>query len=105
MTNLLSRLLEWLAALGSNVIYSQRHYQSKRRNLLLEAYAKGLGNQDVKVPPGFGAAYPRISWTDGHEFDIKTIATSPGSIRELRFASQTIICLYMVANMIWETTK
>jgi CRISPR-associated endonuclease/helicase Cas3 len=84
MTNLLSRLLEWLAALGSNVILLSATLPTERRNLLLEEYAKGLGSQEVKVPPGFGSTYPRISWTAGNQFYTKAIKTSPGSTRELQ---------------------
>ncbi len=84
MTTLMERLLEWLAALGSSVILLSATLPKGRKNALLEAYAKGIrkdGKSSSKVKE---TKYPRISWTDGTEFDAQTIDTSPDSTKELQ---------------------
>ena len=85
MTTLLERLLEWLAALGSSVVLLSATLPKARRNALLEAYVKGILKEEKNVPPEFNEIkYPRISWTDGGEFNVKTISTSPDSTKELQ---------------------
>ena len=64
MTALLERLLEWLAALGSSVVLLSATLPKARRNALLDAYLRGLGDQPKEIRSD--AAYPRISWVSGN---------------------------------------
>ncbi len=85
MTTLMERLLEWLAALGSSVVLLSATLPKGRRDVLLEAYVKGISKEEKKVPPSLDEIkYPRISWTDGSEFHAKTIDTSPDSTKGLQ---------------------
>jgi CRISPR-associated endonuclease/helicase Cas3 len=85
MTTLIERLLEWLAALGSSVILLSATLPKGRRDTLLEAYVKGIRKEEKKVPLALDEIkYPRISWTDGNEFQAKTIDTSLNSTKELQ---------------------
>ncbi len=61
MTTLLSRLLEWLGALGCSVVLLSATLPRARREQLLEAYALGAG-WELSHPPS-GARYPRIAWS------------------------------------------
>ena len=63
MLTLLERLLEWLAALGSPVVLLSATLPKGRRQALLAAYAKGLGNSSDSEATAPQAEYPCISWT------------------------------------------
>lgn len=85
MTTLMERLLEWLAALGSSVVLLSATLPKGRKDVLLEAFAKGIHKEDKTVPPELDEIeYPRISWTDGSQFQAKTVDTSPDSTKELQ---------------------
>jgi CRISPR-associated endonuclease/helicase Cas3 len=85
MTTLMERLLEWLAALGSSVVLLSATLPKGRRDALLEAYVKGIRKEEKEVPLELDEIkYPRISWTDGSEFNVKTIGTSLDSTKELQ---------------------
>lgn len=64
MTELLKRLLQWLAALGSSVVLLSATLPAKRRKELLQAYAEGVLDKkaaDVHAASITEASYPRIS--------------------------------------------
>ncbi|MDY6916486.1 MAG: CRISPR-associated helicase Cas3' [Chloroflexota bacterium] len=86
MTSLLERLLEWLAALGSSVVMLSATLPRLRKDALLKAYAKGLGQIGEDVPAEVSkVCYPRISWTDGGAFYAKSVGrTSQEGTKELR---------------------
>ncbi|MCY4112647.1 MAG: CRISPR-associated helicase Cas3' [Chloroflexi bacterium] len=62
MLTLLERLLEWLAALGSPVVLLSATLPRNRREALLAAYLKGLGNEAGPETAALQTTYPRISW-------------------------------------------
>ncbi|MSQ22442.1 MAG: CRISPR-associated helicase Cas3' [Dehalococcoidia bacterium] len=82
MTTLLERLLEWLAALGSPVVMLSATLPRERRDRLLTAYAKGLGNP-VSFPPE-ATLYPRITWLDLNQAQGRHVETSARSSKHLR---------------------
>lgn len=64
MTELLKRLLQWLAALGSSVVLLSATLPTKRRKELLQAYAEGVLEEKaagVHAASIAEADYPRIS--------------------------------------------
>ena len=84
MTSLLERLLEWLAALGSPVVMLSATLPGARREAMLKAYAKGLGNKDLAIPVDVSETqYPRISSTTGAECRAVTFSTSSRSAKSL----------------------
>ncbi|MGI8848633.1 MAG: CRISPR-associated helicase Cas3' [Pyrinomonadaceae bacterium] len=65
MSTLLERLLEWLAALGSPVVLLSATLPKKKRDALVKAYLKGLGQTsetDELEEIGADKTYPRISY-------------------------------------------
>ncbi len=85
MTTLLERLLEWLAALGSSVVMLSATLPRGRKDTLLKAYAKGLGQSDASVPAEVTETrYPRLSWTNGDSFHATSIDTSDECTKTLR---------------------
>ena len=81
MTTLLERLLEWLAALGSPVVLLSATLPRARRNGLLAAYLRGLGNQSKEIRSD--ASYPRISWVSGNSGpSSRTVRVSPRGTKE-----------------------
>ena len=83
VTALLERLLEWLAALGSSVVLLSATLPRSRRDVLLNAYLRGLGAQSKE--PRSDAAYPRISWVSGNsEPGSRTVSVSPRGAKEAR---------------------
>jgi len=82
MTALLERLLEWLAALGSSVVLLSATLPRARRNALLDAYLRGLGDQPKVMRSD--AAYPRISWVSGNsEPGSRSVQVSPRGTKEV----------------------
>lgn len=82
MTALLERLLEWLAALGSSVVLLSATLPRARRNALLDAYLRGLGEQPKEIRSDAG--YPRISWVSGNfEPDSRSVQVSPRGTKEV----------------------
>jgi len=82
MTALLERLLEWLAALGSSVVLLSATLPRARRNALLDAYLRGLGDQPKEIRSD--AAYPRISWVSGNsEPGSRSVQVSPRGTKEV----------------------
>lgn len=82
MTTLLERLLEWLAALGSSVVLLSATLPRARRNALLDAYLRGLGDQPKEIRPD--AAYPRMSWVSGNsEPGSHSVQVSPRGTKEV----------------------
>ena len=71
MTTLLERLLEWLAALGSPVVMLSATLPSTRRQMLVNAYRRGLGQQATALPRD---DYPRITWTAAGGVRSRTVA-------------------------------
>lgn len=91
MSTLLERLLEWLAALGSPVIILSATLPKNRRDALIKAYLKGLGQklEDKPVPIGENDEYPRISYA--------TANREPGkfNVRHLGFPERESKTLYL----------
>ncbi len=56
-SEILDRLLEWLAAMGATVVLLSATLPASRRRDLLAAYRRGQGDVTIDVPT---AAYPRI---------------------------------------------
>jgi CRISPR-associated endonuclease/helicase Cas3 len=91
MTELLERLLEWLAALGCGVVLLSATLPASKRQALVNAYLRGAGYTDAAAHPK--KAYPRITWTDGRPPVARTVKTSqrrrvriehiPGQLPEL----------------------
>ncbi len=75
MTELLDRLLEWLAALGSSVVLLSATLPAARRRALAAAYARGLALSEAPNPPE--AAYPRLTWLSAGGAGARTVAASP----------------------------
>ncbi|MEJ7654067.1 MAG: HD domain-containing protein [Chloroflexia bacterium] len=72
MTTLLSRLLEWLGALGSPVVLLSATLPQRRREDLLRAYARGAGwdaPNELQTAP-----YPRLSWTTARSTGARAVA-------------------------------
>jgi CRISPR-associated endonuclease/helicase Cas3 len=57
-SEILDRLLEWLAAMGTTVVLLSATLPASRRRDLLAAYRRGLGEATTVAPP---AGYPRIT--------------------------------------------
>lgn len=84
MTTLLERLLEWLAALGTSVVMLSATLPRSKRDNLLRAYVKGLIKTDKDVPLDVAeTSYPRISWTTGGEFGVRSF-DAPASSKTLK---------------------
>jgi len=89
MSTLLERLLEWLAALGSPVVILSATLPKHRRDALIRAYLKGLGQKfRTEMPVAQGNdVYPRISYavngTHYKAFDVRHLETSHENERTL----------------------
>ena len=91
MSTLLERLLEWLAALGSPVVILSATLPVKKRDALIKAYLKGLGQkfEDGEQPENTGEPdeYPRISYAtaalDPKTFKIRGLETSAQNTKTL----------------------
>lgn len=91
MSTLLERLLEWLGALGSPVIILTATLPKNRRDALIKAYLKGLGQpfetNDGPTASGDADVYPRISYAVNHTpnktFQVKRLETAPENVRTL----------------------
>ena len=59
MTTLLTRLLQWLGALGTPVALLSATLPQRRRETLVRAYAEGAGWSAPTLPQ---AGYPRLTW-------------------------------------------
>jgi CRISPR-associated endonuclease/helicase Cas3 len=79
MTALLERLLSWLAALNTSVILLSATLPAQRRQVLLQAYARGLGRPDAAPLPKAETKYPRISWLSQGGGDVLEIAGNAGA--------------------------
>lgn len=83
MSALLERLLEWLAALGSPVVLLSATLPKERRDKLVQAYLKGLGEK----APTFDSAedcYPRITWATRQQAGVRRIEVSAQNTRILQ---------------------
>ncbi|BAS27308.1 CRISPR-associated protein Cas3 [Limnochorda pilosa] len=66
MITLLNSLLEWLAHMGSSVIVLSATLPAKRREELVQAFARGAGISEAAEHDHVSASYPRITWvTEG----------------------------------------
>lgn len=91
MSTLLERLLEWLAALGSPVIILSATLPKQKRDLLIKAYLKGVGQtfEDREKPAGDGEKdeYPRISYATAEmpekTFRVRHLETSDQNTKTL----------------------
>ncbi len=79
-STLLERFLEWLAVLGSPVIALSATLPMSTRRLLVNAYAKGCGQDDVELPQ---ADYPRITAFASGEVQVRSFAASDHVTRSL----------------------
>ena len=92
MSTLLERLLEWLAALRSPVIVLSATLPKNRRDALIRAYQKGLGqtfDDDEKLESiGDADKYPRISYataeTEAGKFKIRHLGSPARQSKTLR---------------------
>ena len=83
ITTLLERLLEWLAALGSSVVLLSATLPNNRRAVLMNAYRRGLRQEDLQPPED--AEYPRISWASGDSAPVaQSIRVSRRSAKQIR---------------------
>ena len=64
LSTLLERLLEWLGALGTSVVLLSATLPGDRRNRLLAAFQKGLGQEPAPAPQ---AEYPRVTYATAGE--------------------------------------
>lgn len=91
MTELLERLLEWLAALGSPVVILSATLPKDRRNALIKAYLKGSGQKfgkaEMPTATGDRDEYTRVSYALAGDtektFNIRRVETSPENARTL----------------------
>ena len=91
MSTLLERLLEWLAALGSPVIILSATLPKSRRDALIKAYLRGLGQKfeddDKLESVGEKDEYPRISYatakTESRKFNIRHLGFSASQAKTL----------------------
>lgn len=81
MTQLLDRLLEWLAALGSSVVLLSATLPGSRRRQLAEAYLRGLGQPPHE--PRAEARYPRLTWVGTSGAGACPLETSPRATKEV----------------------
>lgn len=81
-STILDRLLEWLAALGCNVLILSATLPSERREQLLRAYA----GADTEVPD---ATYPAITWATGSEAGVTEFDVQPREPLQIRWADST----------------
>lgn len=80
MSAILEHLLEWLAALGSPVILLSATLPIEKRNKLLKAYQKGLGNKLSEIENG---VYPRISYAVAGKIKTRQLNTSDKNRRTI----------------------
>jgi CRISPR-associated endonuclease/helicase Cas3 len=91
MSALLERLLEWLAALRSPVVILSATLPQKKRDALVKAYLKGLGqtfgNGEDLTNAGEPDKYPRISYatkaTGERNFKVRRLETSAQNTKTL----------------------
>jgi CRISPR-associated endonuclease/helicase Cas3 len=82
MTKLLERLLEWLAALGCSVVMLSATLPRERRDALLRAYQRGLGDHGVPSFP-LSQPYPKITWVTSSGSGSEHFEASTQSARTL----------------------
>ena len=82
MTKLLERLLEWLAALGCSVVMLSATLPRGRRDALLSAYQRGLGDHgNLSIP--LPKPYPRLTWVTPSGSGSEHFEASPQFARTL----------------------
>lgn len=59
MSSLLERAIEWLGAMGASVVLLSATLPERRREGLLQAYARGTSGAEVRIPRG---QYPGVTW-------------------------------------------
>lgn len=85
MSQLLERLLEWLAVMGSPVVLLSATLPKSRRAALLAAYYRGLHLTDsLPDTSKLTQSYPCISWASSAEINGQTIAVSEQISRTLK---------------------
>lgn len=85
MSQLLERLLEWLAVMGSPVVLLSATLPKSRRAALLAAYYRGLHLTDeLPDTSKLNQSYPCISWASSEEINGQTIAVSEQISRTLK---------------------
>jgi CRISPR-associated endonuclease/helicase Cas3 len=85
MSALLERLLEWLAAIGSSAVILSATLPAARRDALLAAWRRGLGQRagdDASLANS--SPYPRVTWHAPDSTGSVSFATSPRSVKNLR---------------------
>lgn len=83
MSEIIEKMLTWLAVLGSSVVILSATLPSAKRLKLLNAYQKGKfyrqNNRNyLKNEFSLQYSYPRITWT--YENDVKEIIVKPSSV-------------------------
>ncbi len=92
MSTLLERLLEWLAALGSPVVILSATLPKNKRDSLIKAYLKGLGqfkDGENLINTGEKDEYPRISYAT------KKMPEKTFRVRRLNTSDQNTKTLYL----------
>ncbi len=81
MTTLLERLIEWLAAVGSNIIILSATLPSEKRKLLIESWQKGTyGNLNNNQNCPNNVEYPRITYLTKTECKANNFSTKQKKI-------------------------
>jgi CRISPR-associated endonuclease/helicase Cas3 len=92
MSTLLKRLIEWLSALGANVVLLSATLPAEKRRDLVAAYA---GNDAIAHSCG----YPRVSWVSGSDVRCKPIpVTESKTVRVVPSSSGTNGALSLLAE-------
>lgn len=83
MSELLERLLEWLAALRSSVVLLSATLPADKRLKLLNAYRRGCGNNRDEAALS-SAVYPRVTWTHGAQIHPVSVPVEKEDEKTLR---------------------
>lgn len=76
MTTLLTRLLQWLGALGAPVALLSATLPQRRREALVRAYAEGAGWLEPTLPQ---TGYPRLTWVSAAGGGARHVPPPPGA--------------------------
>jgi len=82
MSTLLEGLLEWLGALGSSVVLLSATLPRVRRELLANAYARGLGA--IPLAETSDTGYPRVTWVTSAGAGARHVETSSVSTKTIQ---------------------
>lgn len=81
MTTLLTRLLQWLGALGAPVALLSATLPQRRREALVRAYAEGAGWPEPTLPK---TDYPRLTWATATGGGTRYVPPLPGASKEIK---------------------